>query len=139
MLQNKAVISRRIHFSCGHRYYQPQFTEEENKQHFGSCYSEHGHGHNYILEAYYKGEIDAKTGMVINLFTVDDMLKKVTDVLDHQHLNFDVPYFKDVVPTTENIAKYCYEELAKLTPQNIQLQKVRLFENSDLWADYGYL
>ncbi len=128
-------LSRQIRFSAGHRYYQPAFSDAENKKIFGRCYTEHGHGHNYLLEVTVTGAIDEKTGMIINLTDLDKALKEVIQPLDHQHLNFDVPYFKNVVPTTENIAKYCFQELKKhLT--SVKLVRTRLYETEDLWADY---
>ncbi len=129
-------LSRRITFSSAHRYFQPQFSEEKNRQVFGRCYTEHGHGHNYILEITLSGEIDSSTGMVINLVDVDHILKTVTGPLDHHHLNFDVPAFKNLVPTTENIAKFCFEECQKLVPKPIKLVRARLYETETLWSDY---
>jgi 6-pyruvoyltetrahydropterin/6-carboxytetrahydropterin synthase len=129
-------LSRRIGFSSAHRYYQKKFSEEKNKQVFGRCYTEYGHGHNYILEVTLGGEVDKDTGMVINLVDVDRILKEVTDPLDHQHLNFDVPAFKETVPTTENIAKHCFFEVKKRLPTGVNLVRTRLFENDSLWADY---
>ncbi|MDZ4676191.1 MAG: 6-carboxytetrahydropterin synthase [Oligoflexia bacterium] len=129
-------LSRRIGFSSAHRYYQKKFSEDENKKIFGRCYTEHGHGHNYILEITLGGEPDPDTGMVINLTDVDHVLKAVTDPLDHQHLNFDIPYFKEVVPTTENLARYCYDGVKKLLTTKVKLVRVRLFENPELWSDY---
>jgi len=135
----KARLARRVHFSSGHRYFSDQLTEEENKRIFGSCYSPYGHGHNYILEAYFEGPIDPVTGMVINLSDVDRILKEATDPLDHHHLNYDIPYFKKIVPTCENIAQYLYNEIEnKINDQKIKLFKVRLFESEDLWADVGF-
>lgn len=134
----KVSLARRIHFSSGHRYYSPQLSEEENRRVFGSCYTEHGHGHNYILEAFVSGTIDPVTGMILNLADLDKILKVVTDPLDHHHLNFDIPYFKDIVPTTENLARYLHEKLTlelKAYP-GVHLEKIRLFEGDDLWVDY---
>ncbi len=133
-------LARRVHFSCGHRYFQPKLSEQENKEIFGLCYSEHGHGHNYVLEAYLEGPIDPLTGMVINLMQVDEILKTVTNELDHKHLNFDVPAFKDQVPTTENVVRFCFQRIqAELnkSANRAQLSAVRLYENDDLWVDYG--
>src|SRR5438067_227142 len=113
-------LTRRITFSSAHRYYQKKFTEAQNKKIFGRCYTPYGHGHNYVLELTISGPIDADTGMVMNLVDVDSILKDVTDPLDHQHLNHDVLAFADTVPTTENIAKYCYDELSKLLPKDIK-------------------
>jgi 6-pyruvoyltetrahydropterin/6-carboxytetrahydropterin synthase len=129
-------LSRRASFSAAHRYFQKAFSEEENKKIFGRCYTKHGHGHNYILEMTIGGEIDSKTGMVMNLVDVDHILKQVVDPLDHQHLNFDIAAFKDVVPTTENLALYFFSEIKKTLPKEIELCRVRLYENENLWADY---
>lgn len=134
----QARLARRVHFSSGHRYFSDQLTEDENKKIFGSCYSPYGHGHNYILEAYFEGAIDPITGMVINLIEADQILKSVTDPLDHHHLNYDIPYFKNVVPTCENIAQYLYKEIEKkIAGRSLKLFKVRLYESEDLWADVG--
>lgn len=131
-------LARRIYFSCGHRYYSPQLSEAENKKIFGACYTEYGHGHNYTLEAYIEGAIDPVTGMIINLSEVDEVLKAVTAPLDHHHLNFDVPHFKDHVPTTENIAAYLYKQIeGRLHGRALKLHKIRLYEYEDLWVDYG--
>ncbi len=136
----RARLARRVYFSSAHRYFSPKLTEEQNREVFGSCYSEHGHGHNYILEAYISGPIDSTTGMVINLMDVDEALKQVSRPLDHKHLNFDIPYFKELVPTTENIARYLYDEIEKaLQGQDVRLEKVRLYEGEDLWVDYGQI
>ena len=130
------TVCRKVTFSCGHRYYRADFTDEENRRLYGSNYSEHGHGHNYVLEAYVEGEVDPETGMVINLRDLDSILLEVTSPLDHHYLNYDVPHFAEVVPTTENIASFCYTEIAKrLTWNHLRLKKVRLIEGGDLWVD----
>lgn len=128
-------LARKTHFSCGHRYFNAKLSEEENKKIFGSCYSEHGHGHNYTLEAFFTGPIDSDTGMIINLRDIDQLLKTVTSTLDHKHLNFDHPYFKSVIPTTENICIYLFDKIKIELPNNIKLKKIRLYENEDLWVD----
>lgn len=135
-------MSRRANFSSAHLYSSDSFDEQQNRETFGKCFTEHGHGHNYLLEAFFEGRIDSKTGLIINLLDIDDLLKVLTDKLDHQHLNFDVPEFKSLVPTTENLARYCFREIENLRRANlpnveIKLYKVRLFENDDLWAEYG--
>ena len=136
----KIQLARRIHFSSGHRYFNKNWSEEKNKEVFGLCYSEHGHGHNYILEVYITGPLNHETGMIMNLKEVDHILQQVSSSLDHKHLNNDLEEFKDKVPTTENIARYCFEKISeKLGPPPLQLNKVRLFESEDLWVDYGHL
>ena len=133
---NLVTICRKVTFSCGHRYYRPELTDEQNREIYGSNYSEHGHGHNYVLKAYLEGPIDPETGMVLNLKDLDAILMQVTRPLDHHFLNYDVPHFADIVPTTENIAAFCYEEIAsRLAWDHISLKRVRLLEGPDLWVD----
>lgn len=130
-------LSRKIHFSSGHRYAHPAWSEEKNKEVFGACYSEHGHGHNYSLDVHIKGPVDSETGMIINLVDLDQILKELVEPLDHRHLNFDVPEFKDKVPTTENLALYCFENLkSKLSSfEALSVSKIRLYEGPDLWSE----
>lgn len=134
------VLCRRVSFSSGHRYCNPQWSEAKNRQIYGSLFSRHGHGHNFVLEAYLEGMIDPETGMVINLKDVDALLREVVQPMDHHFLNQDVPFFQSNVPTTENIARYCFEQLReKLARRPARLVKVRLREGEDLWVDYGSL
>lgn len=137
-VSDSVTLCRKISFSSAHRYWRPEWPEEKNREVFGSLYSEHGHGHNYILEAWVRGKIDPVTGLVINLKDLDGILKEITDPLDHHHLNHDVDYFQEVVPTTENVARYCYEKLQEaLAKTSVKLEKVRLYEGPDLWVDFG--
>ena len=130
-------LSRKVHYSSGHRYAHPEWSDEKNRDVFGPCFSEHGHGHNYVLEVHVRGPIDKDTGMIINLVDLDKALKEVVNPLDHHHLNKDVPEFKDKVPTTENLSLYCYEKLKKeLSPYpELKISKLKLFEGPDLWSE----
>ena len=133
-------MARRSSFSCAHFYAQPAFSAEKNRAVFGACYTEHGHGHNYVLEAHYEGPIDVSTGLLVNLIDIDAIMKTVTHELDHHHLNFDVEYFKIHVPTTEMMAKYLFaglvREQKKILPRApLRLYKIRLFETEDLWVE----
>lgn len=130
------TLCRRISFSCGHRYFNPELSEAENRRIYGSQFSEHGHGHNFVLEAYFDGPVNAVTGMVVNLKDIDLLLRRVTDPLDHHFLNTDVPHFRTVVPTTEQIATYCFDRIrAEIGEGEVRLRRVRLLEGTDLWVD----
>jgi 6-pyruvoyltetrahydropterin/6-carboxytetrahydropterin synthase len=130
-------LARKVTFSSAHRYFSSKLSEEENKKTFGACYTAYGHGHNYVLEAHFEGPIDPQTGMVMNLREIDQIMKKAIEPLDHHHINFDVPEFKEKVPTTENIAVYCYEKIkAEFNQSAAKLNHVRLYEGDDLWVDY---
>jgi 6-pyruvoyltetrahydropterin/6-carboxytetrahydropterin synthase len=133
-------MSRLTSFSSAHFYKQNKWTEAENQATFGACFTPHGHGHNYVLEAFFEGPIDTKTGLLVNLIDIDRVLKKVTAPLDHHHLNFDVPYFAERVPTTEVMAQYLFDEIGKaqlqfLPEARLRLYKIRLFETDDIWVE----
>ncbi len=128
------LLTKRIEFAASHRYDKPQWDEGRNRAVFGACYNEPGHGHNYMLEVTVSGEIDGRTGMVVNLFDLKRVLLHVLEEFDHKHLNLDTPYFKDDVPTSENIARVLWRKLA--VQRDIgTLHAVRLYEDEDLYAE----
>ncbi|MET0516615.1 MAG: 6-carboxytetrahydropterin synthase [Nitrospiraceae bacterium] len=128
------LLTKRIEFAASHRYDKPQWDAGRNRAVFGACYNEPGHGHNYMLEVTVSGEIDGRTGMVVNLFDLKRVLLQVLEEFDHKHLNLDMPYFKDDVPTSENIARVLWKKLA--VQRDIgALHAVRLYEDEDLYAE----
>jgi 6-pyruvoyltetrahydropterin/6-carboxytetrahydropterin synthase len=137
-MKPQTLLARKTQFRCAHLYNQKQFSSQKNAEVFGACFSPHGHGHTYSLEAYFKGEIDPLTGMIINLTEVDAILNKAVERVSDKHLNFEVEEFKDKVPTTENLALFLREgllrELQRRAPQ-VHLHRLRLYESEDLWVD----
>ena len=84
-------VTRREVFSASHRLYNDKLSEEENEKIFGKCSNKNGHGHNYVVEVIVAGKPDPKTGYVIDLkllkqIIIEHVIKKV----DHKHLNADV-------------------------------------------------
>lgn len=136
-MNENLLVARRCRFSSAHLYFQPKFTEAQNRAEFGACFSKHGHGHNYILEAFIEGPLDPNSRLVVDLAVVDDILKKVTGPLDHRHLNFEISAFRDVIPTTENIALYLREKILDVlnTHPTLKLNRIRLYEYDDLWVE----
>ena len=65
----------------------------------------------------------------------DIMEREVVSVYDHRHLNHEVPEFKHVQPTTENVAIAIWRRLAGKIP-NAELHRVRVYEMPDLFADF---
>ncbi len=132
-------MSRKIFFSSAHLYKQPEWSRKKNLDIFGKCFSNHGHGHNYTLEIFFKGQIHPRTGLLVNLIDIDPLLKTVTEEFDHKHINFDHPHFKDIVPTTENIAVYFWsairKQVSKSKFQGLQLYKIKLFEDPELFVE----
>jgi 6-pyruvoyltetrahydropterin/6-carboxytetrahydropterin synthase len=128
-------LVRSVYFECLHRYENPKWSADENRKVFGACYTPHGHGHTYRMEVCVSGPIDPATGMVINLKDLDKEINLVVAGVAGKHLNFEIEEFREQVPTTENLLKLLFGRLQKQFKEKVRLEKVRLYENNDLWVD----
>ena len=129
-------LTRKAEFSASHYYHNPEFTQEENQRIFGKCNNPHGHGHNYTLEVTVKGEVDGRSGFVVDLKELKDIMnREVIDALDHRFLNKEVPEFADAIPTTENLAISIWDRL-KSKLKLAELHRIRVYETPDLFVDY---
>jgi 6-pyruvoyltetrahydropterin/6-carboxytetrahydropterin synthase len=128
--------TRRFEFSAAHRYWRAEWSAEENQRVFGKCTSPYGHGHNYTLEVTVKGQPDPITGMIMNMVDLKASVNQVLEQFDHKHLNEDTPYFKELIPTTENIVRVLWGLIAPRLPAGAALARLRLYELNDLWAEY---
>jgi len=129
-------VTRRAEFSASHYYHNPEWSAEENQRVFGKCANPHGHGHNYTVEVTVAGEVDPRTGMVLDLKDLKKILEKeVLDLVDHKFLNKEVPVFASKIPTTENIAVEIWKWLAPKLNFG-KLHRIRLYESPDLYVDY---
>src|SRR5438874_5058658 len=105
-------LTRKAEFAASHYYHNPEFTQEENQRVFGKCSNLNGHGHNYTLEVTVKGEVNPKTGFVVDLKDLKEIMnREVVDAMDHRHLNKEVPEFVNQIPTTENLAIVIWKRL----------------------------
>ncbi len=128
------LLTKRIEFAAAHRYHKPEWDEAKNRAVFGLCYNPPAHGHNYLVEVTVLGEVDPKTGMVVNLFDLKRILLNVLEEFDHKNLNLDMPYFQDRIPTSENLARVLWAKLD--TQKDIgTLHAIRLYEDEDLYAE----
>lgn len=127
----EAYLTVSTHFSAAHRLAHPDLSFEENSEIYGKCARPHGHGHNYHLEVTVKGEIDPRTGMIVDLAALQQAIDDyVVEPFDHTFLNKDIAYFAKVVPTAENIAVYIRHLLQNPIRQlGAQLHKVKLIES----------
>lgn len=127
----KASLTIQTHFSCAHRLALPELSLEENTEIYGKCARLHGHGHNYHLEVSVTGEIEPRTGMLVDLVALQEVVKNyVVEPLDHNFLNKDVPYFTRVVPTVENIALHIAQLLQKpIGELGADLDKIKVIES----------
>jgi 6-pyruvoyltetrahydropterin/6-carboxytetrahydropterin synthase len=126
------IINRRAQFSASHRYWIPEWSEADNLKHFGPCTQFPGHGHNYVLYVSMEGALD-EYGMVLNLSEVKHTIRQeVISQLDFSYLNEVWAEFRQVLPTTEYMAKVIWDRLSPHLP----IVQIQLFEHPQLWADY---
>lgn len=99
------TVYRKAHFNAAHRLYKKEWSDQKNFEVFGKCSNPLYHGHNYELEVGVTGEIDSETGFLIDLKVLKDVIEKYIEIpFDHKNLNEEVPEFKALNPTVENIA-----------------------------------
>lgn len=124
----KITAYRKAHFNAAHRLYRQDWDENQNKAVFGKCSNPNYHGHNYELIVGVTGEIDPVTGYLIDLKILKDIIKEeVEEALDHKNLNIEVPEFKNLNPTVENIAVVIYNKIKKVLDKKYELE-VKLYE-----------
>ena len=100
----QVTVTRRLHFNAAHRVHNPAMSDEENRRTFGKCNNPNWHGHNYILDVSVKGGVDERTGYVIDLSAIKEIVtREVIDKVDHRNLNLEVDFLRGIIPTTENL------------------------------------
>lgn len=133
----RVTISRKAHFNAAHRLYRKDWSDEKNTLVFGKCNNPNFHGHNYELIISVTGEIDEATGYVIDLKTLKEIIKiEVEDAFDHKNLNVEVPEFKDLNPTAENIAVVIYNKIKPKFDSQLDI-KVTLYETPRNFVTYS--
>ena len=131
----KTYFGRRYMLSASHRLHSNALSAEENRAVYGKCNNPHGHGHNYGIEVLVGGPVDPETGMVVNMAALDKAARnRVIDRFDHSNLNLD-PYFKNRVPTTENLCRAVFELLKDVLPAGV-LESVRVEETENNFFEY---
>ncbi|PHQ60215.1 MAG: 6-pyruvoyl tetrahydrobiopterin synthase [Maribacter sp.] len=108
----KVKVCRKAHFNAAHRLFRSDWNDEKNTAVFGKCNNPNFHGHNYELIVGVTGEIDKETGFVIDMKVLKDLIKnEIENYLDHKNLNIEIPEFKDLNPTVENISIVIWNKL----------------------------
>ena len=144
------LITRRLEFDAGHRI----------PDHKSQC--RHLHGHRYALEITLSGDIivqagDPANGMVMDFSEVKSLAKEhLIDHWDHSFLVYagdkqlveflnSIPDHKtvilDCIPTSENLAVQAFSILDSVFQDaygnHLRLERVRLYETPNCWADAG--
>ena len=135
-MSQKVAIYRKEHFNAAHRLHNDALSNEENAALFGKCNYANYHGHNYDIIVKVVGEIDPKTGYVIDTKYLSDLIQKhVIEKFDHKNLNLDTQEFKDLNPTVENIVLTIYNILRSKIDTKLEL-KITVYETERNYAEY---
>ena len=133
----KVKVSRKAHFNSAHRLYNSSWSDEKNNDIFGKCNNQNYHGHNYELIVSVTGFINPETGYVMDVSILKNIIKDhVESVLDHKNLNLDVPYFKDIIPSAENISIFIFDIIKNHINNDLELEVV-LYETPRNFVTYN--
>lgn len=133
----KVTVSRKAHFNAAHRLFKKEWTDEKNAEVFGKCSNPNFHGHNYELVVSVTGKINKQTGFVIDMKILKDIIKEeVENAFDHKNLNVEVPEFKNLNPTAENIAIVIYNKIKPRLDSILDLEIV-LYETPRNFVSYS--
>lgn len=132
-------LSRLEHFNAAHKLYNPNWSEEKNKEVFGPCSNENWHGHNYELIVTIKGQPDPETGFVIDLKKLSNLIReKIINQVDHKNLNLDVSFMQGKLASTENLIIAFWNILQPLIPtiSAAELHSLKLYETPRNFVEY---
>ena len=134
MLQ--VTVTRRLSFSAAHRLHNPELSDNENRAVFGLCNHPNWHGNNYRLDVSVTGPIEQRTGYVIDLKRLRDLVEeRLIEKMDHKNLNVDVDFLGGVNPTAENIVVACWHVLEPAV-KPARFTRLRLWETDNNYVDY---
>lgn len=131
-------LTRVEHFNAAHSLFNPDWTEEKNREVFGKCANINWHGHNYELHVTIKGEPHPETGFIFNAKTLGTLIRDViVEQVDHRNLNLDVPFMKNKFTSAENFAIGIWEELQPHIRENgAILHAIKLYETPRIYVEY---
>lgn len=131
-------VTRREYFNAAHKVYNPAWDDAKNQEVFGGCANPNWHGHNYVLYVTVKGTISQETGFVIDLKKLSQLIRThIIEKVDHKNFNLDVPFLKDVLPSTENVTIAFWKVLEKpLSDLGCKLHCIKLQETENNYVEY---
>ena len=128
--------TRKAEFSAAHRLFNPKFSDEQNEAIFDKCNNPSGHGHNYLVEVTVAGEPNDGSGYVIDLKKLNRLIdEEIIEKVDHKHLNYDVDFLKDIIPTAENLAISFWKILCPKINEG-RLYSIRVYESDKNYVEY---
>ncbi len=101
----------------------------------GPCSELHGHNWKATVEAMTEG-LD-NIGMSVDFYVLQKKTEDIVAKFDHHNINGIPPFDKELNPTSENIARYIYQELKKTLPADVKLSFVAISETGQYTAKYS--
>ena len=95
------------------------------------------HGHNWKVTVEIKTDILDKLGMSIDFYTLQKKIEGIVAQFDHRDLSTTPPFDHALNPTSENIARYFFDELKKQLPSQVKLSFVAIGETGQCTAKYS--
>ena len=133
----KVTVHRKAHFNAAHQLHRKEWSDTKNFEVFNKCSNPNFHGHNYELIVSLKGEIDKETGYVYDLGKLKRLIKdEIEEAFDHKNLNIEVPEFKELNPTAENISVVIYNRLRVHIPSHLEME-ITLYETPRNFVTYS--
>ena len=128
-------LTKQYKFCAAHRYWNPNWSDEKNYQMFGEDIRIHGH--NYTLDITISGPINDESGFIVNLFELNKIVKlHVLDVMDHNQIQLDIPWFESKQPSTENMVVFIWEQIVTKIPNPAKLNSIKLRETPTIFTEY---
>lgn len=131
-------LTRRVTFDAEHRYHRPDWSRAENERVFGDADAPF-HGHTYLCSVTVSGRVDAASGMLVDLRTLDRIIdQEVVRRFHGKRINDDVPEFRSgqLTPTGENMARFIFERVAAELKDGVRVTEVTVAEDATLSATY---
>lgn len=127
-------LSEKFEFAATHKLWNDKFSDEKNLEVFGKCSNAAGHGHNYVVEVTVERPVsEEEFGIGAFEQVVED---EFLSLFDHKNLNIEVPEFRELNPTVENIARVVWDRLnGKFGSE--KLSTVTVWENDKTYCTYS--
>ena len=130
-----SLITKQYKFCAAHKYWNSDWDEDKNYSVFGDDVKLHGH--NYELDITIGGPVNEKSGFIINIMELNDLVKEfVIQKLDHSQIDKDIEWFQGKQPSTENLVVYIWKKLADKIPSPAYLYSIKLRETPTIYTEY---
>lgn len=99
----------------------------------GNCANVHGHTYNIAVTLY---NVNQSSEMVVDYYEAKNWVSEAINALDHKYIN-EIKPFDVINPTTENIAKWLFQQIELLTTNDVKIKNITLSENDAFSVSYA--